>query len=56
METRRVIVYYATASGSRPVREFLDRLSPKARDKCFSYIDLLREYGYIATRVLPEED
>jgi len=42
---RHTIVYYRTASGGRPVREFLDSLAPKARDKCFSYIDLLREFG-----------
>ncbi len=44
-EPRRVIVYYAMTSGSRPVRDFLDGLSSKARDKCFSYLDLLREDG-----------
>lgn len=45
MRSGYVIVYFRTPSGARPAREFLDGLSPKARDKCFSYIDLLREWG-----------
>jgi phage-related protein len=44
-EIRHVIVYYATVSGSRPVQVFLDALPLKARDKCLSYINLLRENG-----------
>jgi len=44
-EKRHIIVYYATVSGRKPVREFLDGLPPRSRDKCLSYIDLLREIG-----------
>lgn len=44
-ETAYTTEFYATPSGNEPVRDFLDMLSVKARQKCFSYIDLLALMG-----------
>lgn len=39
------IEFYETADGEIPVKEFIDKLPPKARAKVARAIDLLEEYG-----------
>ena len=41
----RRIKFYRTVRGDNPVQEFLDRLPPKARAQCTSYLALLAEQG-----------
>lgn len=40
------IVFYATAKGREPVREFLDSLDKKMRAKMLSVISILQDNGY----------
>jgi phage-related protein len=39
------VEYYETATGQRPIQEFLDKLSDKARAKCLAYISRLEVDG-----------
>lgn len=39
------IEYYETAEGKRPVKEFIDSLSPESKAKYIFIADLLEEYG-----------
>ena len=39
------IEFYTLPNGKKPVREFLDSLSPKMRVKALTSLELLEEYG-----------
>ncbi len=39
------VVYYVTDSGRRPVEEFVKGLNVHSRDKFFSVIELLEDFG-----------
>lgn len=43
------IIFYETQSGSRPVQEFLDKLSVKHHAKALRDIDVLEKYGTALT-------
>ena len=38
-------IYYTDAKGRNPVWEFLQKLSPDEKEKCYEYIHLLEESG-----------
>ena len=44
---KREIEYYETASGSEPVREFIEELETRARSKVYQVFELLTEFGTI---------
>jgi phage-related protein len=44
--TRVTCYYYITASGSSPVREFIDSLNDRSQRKFFFVKALLEEFGY----------
>ena len=46
MNRRWQVVFYRTASGKRPVREFLDGLTAGQRAKALSVLTMLAEAGY----------
>ncbi len=39
------IVFYESRSGNKPVKEFLDSLEGIVRNKVYSSLELLKEYG-----------
>ncbi len=39
------IIHFQAKSGDFPVKDFIDKLSPKAKGKVINAIDLLEEYG-----------
>lgn len=39
------IVFYESRSGNKPVKDFLDGLEGIARNKVYSSLELLKEYG-----------
>ena len=49
MESLRLweIEYYQTATGSVPVAEFIDSLSPQAKAKFIRSLELLEQYGLL---------
>lgn len=51
---RTRVVFYRDDDGSVPVLNWIDTLSPKAKVKCRSRIELLREFGHELRR--PEAD
>ena len=49
------ILFYRTARGERPVREFLRGLPRKDRAKCLSYLKRVRAEGTSLTRIYVEK-
>ena len=40
------LVFFATASGRKPVHEFIASQNPQTQDKLYEVMDYLREYGF----------
>ena len=45
MSTEWIVTYYSEQDGSKPVKEYIDNLSPGEQAKALSFIGLLEEKG-----------